>query len=152
MTGILMGILVEATAPDFTLSDTDGNSVTLSELVKSGPVLMVFWATWCTNCKDLLDYSNELYKSEKDKGLSVLAISQDAPRKLSDVKSTKDGRGWKFPVLLDPDKKVSLKYKAMAVPVAVIVDKNMNIVYQRVGFTSGQEEEIRNKVAELLGQ
>jgi peroxiredoxin len=147
-----MGILVEATAPDFTLSDTDGNSVTLSELVKSGPVLMVFWATWCTNCKDLLDYSNELYKSEKDKGLSVLAISQDAPRKLSDVKSTKDGRGWKFPVLLDPDKKVSLKYKAMAVPVAVIVDKNMNIVYQRVGFTSGQEEEIRNKVAELLGQ
>jgi len=152
MIGILTGILVAATAPDFTLSDTDGNSVTLSELVKSGPVLIVFWATWCTNCKDLLDYSNELYKSEKDKGLSVLGISQDAPRKLSEVKSTKDGRGWKFPVLLDPDKKVSLKYKAMAVPVTVIVNKDMEIVYQRVGFTSGQENEIKNKVAELLGQ
>ncbi len=152
MTGILMGILVAATAPDFTLEDTDGNSVTLSELVNSGPVLMVFWATWCTNCKDLLDYSNELYKSKKDKGLVVLGISQDAPRKLSDVKSTKDGRGWKFPVLLDPDKKISLKYKAMAVPVTVIVDKNMEIVYQRVGFSSGQEEEIKNKVAELLGE
>ncbi|MEO0180275.1 MAG: TlpA disulfide reductase family protein [candidate division WOR-3 bacterium] len=152
MTGLLMGILMTATAPDFTLEDTDGNSFTLSELVKSGPVLMVFWATWCTNCKDLLDYSNELYKANRDKGLMVLGISQDSPRKLSEVKSTKDGRGWKFPVLLDPDKKVSLKYKAMAVPVTVIVDKNMEIVYQRVGFTSGQEEEIKNKVQELLGQ
>ena len=152
MTGILMGILVAASAPDFTLNDTDGNSVTLSELAGSGPVLIVFWATWCTNCKDLLDYSNELYKSEKDKGLTVLGISQDAPRKLSDVKSTKDGRGWTFPVLLDPDKKVSLKYKAMAVPVTVIVNKDMEIAYQRVGFTSGQEEEIKNKVAELLGE
>ncbi len=152
MTGILMGILVAATAPDFTLQDTDGNSVKLSDLVQAGPVLMVFWATWCTNCKDLLDYSNELYKAEKDKGLSVLGISQDAPRKLSDVKSMKDGHGWKFPVLLDPDKKVSLKYKAMAVPVTVIVDKNMEMVYQRVGFTSGQEEEIKNKVSELLNK
>ncbi|MEO0210765.1 MAG: TlpA disulfide reductase family protein [candidate division WOR-3 bacterium] len=152
MIGLLMGILMTATAPDFTLEDTDGNSFTLSELVNSGPVLMVFWATWCTNCKDLLDYSNELYKANKDKGLMVLGISQDSPRKLSEVKSTKDGRGWKFPVLLDPDKKVSLKYKAMAVPVTVIVDKNMEIVYQRVGFTSGQEEEIKNKVQELLGQ
>ncbi|MGB9590147.1 MAG: peroxiredoxin family protein [candidate division WOR-3 bacterium] len=152
MTGLLIGILVAATAPDFTLEDTGGNSVKLSELAASGPVLIVFWATWCTNCKDLLDYSNELYRANKDKGLSVIAISQDAPRKLSDVKSTKDGHGWKFPVLLDPDKKVSLKYKAMAVPVTVIVDKNMEIAYQRVGFISGQEDEIKNKVAELLGQ
>ena len=149
---IIAGVLISGNAVDFTLNDTDGNQVTLSSLTANGPVLMVFWATWCNDCKDLLDYAQQLYSSKKDKGLTVLGISQDSPRKLSQVKDTKQGHGWQYPVLLDPNKAVSLKYKAMAVPVTVIVDKNMNVVYQRIGFTAGQEGEIEAKVSELLGE
>ena len=46
-------ILVSAdTAPDFTLSEADGNEVSLADY--KGRLLMLhFWATWCPYCKKL---------------------------------------------------------------------------------------------------
>ena len=37
-------------APDFTVTDVDGNNVKLSDF-KGKPVVLNFWATWCYYCK-----------------------------------------------------------------------------------------------------
>jgi peroxiredoxin len=47
--GLLTGVLAAAVpkvgevAPDFTVVDTEGKSLTLSELVKEGPVIVAFF-------------------------------------------------------------------------------------------------------------
>ena len=37
---------------DFTLQDLEGNDVKLSKLLEKGPVMISFWATWCSPCKE----------------------------------------------------------------------------------------------------
>ena len=47
-------------AADFTLPDLDGRPVTLGPLLGKTPVLLVFWATWCPECKAAIPEINAL--------------------------------------------------------------------------------------------
>jgi peroxiredoxin len=61
-------------APDFLLQTLDGQTVRLSEL-QGQPLLINFWASWCTACKaetpDLID----LYERHKAEGFLILGIN-----------------------------------------------------------------------------
>src|SRR5262245_32988675 len=63
-------------APDFTLSDANGNPVTLSAH-KGRVVLLDFWATWCEGCKTEIPWYMEFQDKYKERGLSVLGVSLD---------------------------------------------------------------------------
>ncbi len=63
-------------APDFTATDLDGNEVTLSE-VPSEYMLLVFWATWCPHCTNIVPQLAGLYQSVNKDTLQVLAVSLD---------------------------------------------------------------------------
>ena len=49
--GVALGLVVGDQAPDFTLLDAVGESVTLSELLANGPVVLTFYrGEWCPYC------------------------------------------------------------------------------------------------------
>lgn len=75
-----------ADAPDFTLMDFRGGKVTLSELYKDGPVVLIFYrGGWCPYCNIQLATMQESIAEFEKLGVSVVAISPDKPIHVSET-------------------------------------------------------------------
>jgi len=97
------------TAPQFTLSDADGNQVSLADLRGKRVIVYFYPAAATPGCtKEACDFRDNL-ASFADEGFAVLGISPDKPAKLA---SFRDNQGLTFPLLSDPDKQVLSAYGA----------------------------------------
>ena len=139
-------------APDFALENLKGKKVELKELLKQGPVLISFWATWCKPCIKELNELQKVYKQYKEEGFEILAIDVDGPRSFSKVKSMVKGLKWDFPVLWDKSKKTYRSYHVLGIPHTVLIDKSQNVRYTHTTYRPGDEEVIKKKIEELLDE
>src|SRR5450432_147140 len=107
-------------APEISLLDKDGNTVTLSSL-KGKVVLIDFWASWCGPCKEILPSVVKLYNKYKSKGLEVLGVSVDTD-KSAWLKTAKE---YKLPYTLvnDPGSATTNSYGVYAIPTCFLLDK-----------------------------
>jgi cytochrome c biogenesis protein CcmG, thiol:disulfide interchange protein DsbE len=137
-------------APDFTLKSVDGNNVQLSELLKEGPVLLDFWATWCQPCKQALPHLDRIHKTYKDRGITMLGISIDNTRSVSKVRPYVRGQGFEFPVALDTDSQILRQYRGTNVPHTVLIGMDGIIKNVWIGYHPGEEKEIEQEVISLL--
>ena len=73
--------LIGQPAPDISLKDMQGNTVTLSQF-KGKVVVLNFWATWCPPCREEMPSMERLHQQFKDQGLVLLAVNveQDGAR------------------------------------------------------------------------
>jgi cytochrome c biogenesis protein CcmG/thiol:disulfide interchange protein DsbE len=140
----------DAVAPDFTLPNLAGEDVTLSELLKDGPVIVEFWATWCKPCIKAFPDIQKIFDSYKDCGLKVLAVSIDGPRSSSRVASLIKSKGNTFEVLLDPSQKVAKKLHVTSVPRTVLVDTDGTITYAVTGYRPTNHEKLSAAVSALF--
>src|SRR3990172_692591 len=60
-------------APDFTLTDFDGRTVTLSEL-RGQVVIVNFWASWCPPCREEAAYLEETWRKYEGKGVVFIGV------------------------------------------------------------------------------
>lgn len=75
----LEGMLEGNPAPDFTLADVNGNSVSLDDL-KGKYIYIDFWATWCGPCKEEIPYLKELEREYSDRNIHFVSISFDSEK------------------------------------------------------------------------
>jgi peroxiredoxin len=137
-------------APLFTLKDTQGKNVSLSDF-KGKVVLINFWATWCGSCKAEMPSLNNLYRALKDKGFAILAISTDSSE--IPVRYFVAERGISFPVLMDKDKMVySDKYAVIGLPMSFLIDRDGVIVGRVVGEVEWDSPEMKNKITGVLNR
>ncbi len=96
-------LAVGDTAPDFTLPDADGNTVSLSDHRGRKVIVYFYPAASTPGCtKQACDFRDNLAELN-DAGLDVVGISPDKPAKLGKFR---DKEGLTFPLLSDPDKEV----------------------------------------------
>jgi len=137
-------------APDFTLKNVDGKNVKLSELLKEGPVLLDFWATWCQPCKQALPHLDRIHATYKDRGFTMLGISIDNTRSVSKVRPYVRGQGFEFPVALDTDSQVLRQYRGTNVPHTVLIGMDGIIKNVWIGYHPGEEKEIEQEIIALM--
>lgn len=90
---------VDDLAPDFTLSDATGQTVSLNGLLHQGPVVLTFYrGGWCPYCNLQLRAYQAALSEIQAYGASLVAISPELPdRSLS----TAEKNALRFPVLSD---------------------------------------------------
>ncbi len=135
---------------EFDLADLEGNNVKLSELLKTGPVFVQFWATWCVPCKEEMKVLNELYGKYKDSGFVFVAVSIDDQKTVSKVEPYIDSKSYKFKVLYDTDKNVFSNFGGQDPPFSVFLDRNGNIFKTYSGYIQGDDSKLENDIKDAL--
>jgi len=135
----------KADAKDFSLKDLKGNTVTLAELKGKKVVLLVFWATWCSYCKEEVPSLISLSDSLKGRDFQILAVSIKEKEKT--VSAFVEKNKIPYTVIIDPDGKVAQDYGLIGVPTNIIIDKNGRIDYNANGLPPEPRDYIESLLA-----
>lgn len=136
---------VGAAAPVFTQVDVSGKPVSLSSY-KGKIILIDFWASWCSPCRQEIPNIIKQYKQYKDKGFEILSVSLDNSRANWTKAIAQEGMAW--PQLSDlkgNDNAVAKLYGVSAIPATFLVDREGKLI-----STGLRGEELNKKLAELF--
>lgn len=136
---------VGATAPDFTITDTEGKEFSLYS-VKAKVKLLDFWASWCGPCRGENPNVVAIYKEYHDKGLEIVGISLDNDKEawLKAIKD--DGLIWKHGSDLKGWSAAPAQlYGVRAIPATFLLDENNKIVAKNL-----RGDALKAKIAEML--
>ncbi len=118
-------------AKEFRIPTPDKGQISLSDL-KGKVVFLNFWATWCKPCEEEMPAMERLHQRWKDKGLVVLAVSEDVEGANVVAPYLKKHK-LTFPVGLDPKMTLAGQYGVWAVPSTFIIDR----AGKRILFANG---------------
>lgn len=128
---------VGSTMGDFTLTDTDGISYTLSELLKEKDIVILdFWYTTCAPCKSEFPYFESICDKYGDR-IQLLAL--DPIDSEASIKSLRQELGYTFPMIRE-NIGLATGFGVIAYPTTVFIDSSGRILKIEVGaFRSEQE-------------
>jgi peroxiredoxin len=113
---------------DFTLADLEGKKWTLKGL-RGSVVLVNFWATWCPPCRKEIPDLDALHKRFKDRGLVILAISDEDA---GTVKPFVAQQQMSYPVLLDEGRNVNQLFRVAGIPKTFVYDREGKLAAQSI--------------------
>jgi peroxiredoxin len=122
-------------APDFSLPNVDGRTVSLADFKGAPALLVAFICNHCPYVKHVADGFAALAREYQGKGVAVVAInSNDAGTHPADspeqMVHEAENRGYTFPYLYDEDQSVAQAYRAACTPDFYVFDKNRKLVYR----------------------
>jgi peroxiredoxin len=121
--------LVEGTVPSFEGKLLGGQSFNVQSY-HGKPLLLHFWATWCSICK--IEQSS-IASISKDHKVITVAMSSGTDR---EVATFLKQQGLSFPVVNDENVAIAKRFGVQATPTSFIIDSNGNIKFTEVGFTT----------------
>lgn len=132
-------------APDFTLTRLDGSRTALSAY-RGRPVILYFWATWCSYCIEGMPELHALKRQYEEQGLEILAI--DIMESADKVGRSVAAHGITLPVLLDDAGRVTEQYLVKATPTYIFIDRDG--VYRDILVGAAREGALEGRLHPLL--
>ena len=109
-----------APAPVATLVTLDGERISSSELL-GHVVILTFWATWCSPCREELPLLSDYLAAHGDAGLRILGFSLDSRDKRAEVRRV--AQSLRFPVGLMSDSSAPGYGRIWRLPVSFTIDR-----------------------------
>lgn len=145
--GVEVGDRVSA----YSAPDLSGREVSLDDHL--GDVVLVnIWATWCGPCRVEMPPIQASYRRYKDRGFTVLAVSIDqGPGHEEKVAAFADEYGLEFPILLDPEGRITEILRTVGVPETFVLGRDGRIAKRLIGVADWNSATNQVLIEELLG-
>ena len=122
--------LIGKPAPAFSVKDSQGREVSLQSF-QGKSVLLDFWATWCSPCRESLPSLEKIYQENKAKGLVLLSFDEDEePQKAIDF-WLQHKEPWPN---FHADKDLLARFPQHGIPYFVLLDPAGNVVLSQAGL------------------
>jgi thiol-disulfide isomerase/thioredoxin len=121
--------LVDGPVPSFEGVLLGGQSFNIQSY-QGKPLLLHFWATWCSICKM---EGNSIASISEDYEVITVAMNSGTDMEIS---AYLEEQGLSFPVVVDKNGAIAERFGVRGVPTSLIIDSNANIKFTEVGFTS----------------
>jgi cytochrome c biogenesis protein CcmG/thiol:disulfide interchange protein DsbE len=125
--------LVGRLAPAFTLRTLNHATFSLSSL-RGKPVVLNFWASWCTGCVAEHPYLLSAWRTYHPKGVAFVGIVYDD--KQADARSFVQQYGGPWPDVLDPGQQTAISYGVYGVPETYLIDRRGVIRAKSTGMVT----------------
>jgi peroxiredoxin len=136
-----------APPPSFELKDITGRTHKLADY-RGKVVLVNFWATWCEPCRAEMPSLQRLREKLGPAGFVVLAVNADEPE--ARIRKFLGETPLEFPVLLDPELKVTRSWNARVLPASFVVAPDGRVRYHVIGEVAWTGDEVVKRIAALL--
>jgi len=126
------GIAVGSKAPAVTINDLDGKPVDLGGLFGTKPVLLEFWATWCSICRALLPELDKVHQAYGDK-VELIGVNVTVNDSKNRIRRYLEEHHPPFRVLFDEKGVGARAFDVPATSFIVVVDRAGKVVYTGSG-------------------
>ncbi len=126
------GLPVGSNAPVASVQALDGSTVSLAQYIGKGPVLIQFWAAWCSTCRELMpsfQRAQQMYGTR----VKFVAIAVSANESLERVRRYSAAHKFTHQVLYDRTGEAVDRFNVPATSYIVVLDRRGKIVYTGVG-------------------
>ena len=141
-----VGIRVGSPAPAVVLPDLDGRPVDLGTVLGKKPVLVEFWATWCSICMGLHPQLQEIRRTYGDR-IEMFGVHVNVNASKPRIRRYLDQHRPPFRVLFDETGAGVRAFDVLTTSVVVIVDSAGRVAYAG----SGEKQDLLGAVARLFG-
>lgn len=142
-----VGTRIGNLAPDFELTDYNGNKVKLSDFKGKSPVFLNFWASWCPFCVDEMPLMAKVQK-EFGNQYVTLAVNRGEDQATGQKFTDTLGVSSEFILLNDEPDSTYPKYNGFSMPYSIFIDKNGVINELKLGPLT--EQELRAKLEKII--
>jgi peroxiredoxin len=137
-------------APPISLSNLEGDTVSLSDALKHGPVVAAFFKVTCRTSQFTFPYLERIFESYGGGNVTFWAVSQNDAE---DTREFLQKSGVKFPALLDQKGyPISNQYGLTSVPTIFVIGTDGKIEISSVGFSRSDIERINALAARATGR
>ncbi len=115
--------------PEFTATDTEGKTFTLSEALKDHEAVLVnLWATWCGPCLMEFPFLSEVYQKYSDR-VAFIALSVEPKNTMEDIAEYRRENNVALPMGRDEGEELYQYIRTNGIPDTVVIDRFGNAVF-----------------------
>ena len=125
-------------APDFTMTDKDGNEVKLSNFAGK-PIVLNFWASWCGPCQMEMPDFEEMYKTYgEDVQFVMVNMTDGSQETVESATQFITEKGYTFPVYYDTKMEGAYYYSVYSLPMTYFIGADGYVSGRNTGMISGE--------------